>query len=68
MHYVGMDCHISTLDFAVVNEGGRLVKAHSVATSVNGFMEFVKKVPLFAGGTTLMGQAGNWADVFLLTF
>ena len=27
MHYIGMDCHISTLDFAVVNEGGRLVKA-----------------------------------------
>ncbi len=44
MHYIGMDCHIATLDFAVVNESGRLVKAHSVATSVNGFMEFVKKV------------------------
>jgi len=40
-----MDCHISTLDFAVVNEAGRLVEAHSVATSVNGFMEFVKTVP-----------------------
>jgi len=45
MHYIGMDCHISTLDFAVVNEAGRLVKAESVATSVNGFIEFVKKVP-----------------------
>jgi hypothetical protein len=45
MHYIGMDCHINTLDFAVVNEAGRLVKAHSVATSVNGFMEFVKAVP-----------------------
>ena len=22
MHYIGMDCHISTLDFAVVNETG----------------------------------------------
>jgi transposase len=39
-----MDCHISTLDFAVVNETGRLVKASSVATSVNNFMEFVRKV------------------------
>ena len=46
MHYVGMDCHISTLDFAVVNEDGRLVEAHSVATSVNGFMEFVKKTEI----------------------
>lgn len=45
MHYIGMDCHITTLDFAVVNEAGRLVKANSVATSVNGFMEFVKAVP-----------------------
>ncbi len=46
MNYIGMDCHITTLDFAVVNESGRLIKANSVATSVNGFMEFVKKVPL----------------------
>jgi len=44
MHYIGMDTHISTLDFAVVNEAGRLVKAHRVATSVNEFMEFVKTV------------------------
>jgi transposase len=45
MNYIGMDCHISTLDFAVVNEAGRLVKANRVPTSVNGFMEFVKTVP-----------------------
>jgi transposase len=45
MHYIGMDSHITTLEFAVVNEGGRLVKADKVATSVKGFMEFVKKVP-----------------------
>ena len=45
MHYIGMDCHITTLDFAVINEAGRLVKANGVATSVNGFMGFVKTVP-----------------------
>ena len=45
MHYIGMDCHITTLDFAVVNDAGRLVKANSVATSVNNFMGFVKMVP-----------------------
>ena len=44
MHYIGMDCHITTLDFAVVNYAGRLIKANRVATSVNNFMEFVKKV------------------------
>jgi hypothetical protein len=35
MHYVGMDGHITTLEFAVVNEAGRLVKADRVATGVN---------------------------------
>jgi transposase len=46
MHYIGMDCHITTLDFAVVNDAGRLVKSNKVATSVKNFMEFVKTVPL----------------------
>ena len=45
MNYIGMDTHISTLDFTVVNEAGRLTKAKSIATSVKGFMEFVKTVP-----------------------
>ena len=45
MQYVGMDTHISNLDFAVVNDAGRLTKATSVATSVKNFMEFVRKVP-----------------------
>jgi hypothetical protein len=40
-----MDCHISTLEFAVVNEVGQLVKADRVDTNVNGFVEFVKTVP-----------------------
>jgi len=61
MHYIGMDCHITTLDFAVVNEAGRLVKANSVATSVRGFMEFVKQVP--APRTIYMeeGTLAAWA-------
>ena len=45
MHYIGVDCHISTLEFAVVNEAGRLVKASRIATSVNGLVQFVKTVP-----------------------
>ena len=45
MHYIGMDCHITTLDFAVVNDAGRLVKSCKVSTSAKNFMEFVKKVP-----------------------
>jgi len=45
MHYIEMDGHITTLEFAVVNEAGRLVKADRVTTSVNGFMGFVRTVP-----------------------
>ncbi len=44
MNHIGMDSHITTLDFAVINEAGGLIKAKSVATSVNGFMGFVKTV------------------------
>jgi transposase len=44
MNYIGMDTHITNLDFAVVNEAGRLIKATSVATSVINFMEFVRGV------------------------
>ena len=42
MHYVGMDAHISTLDFAVINDAGRLVKATKVNTSVNNLMQFIR--------------------------
>ena len=45
MNHIGMNSHITTLEFAVVNEVGRLVRADRVATSVNGFMEFVRRVP-----------------------
>jgi transposase len=45
MNHIGMDSHITTLEFAVVNEAGQVVKADRVATSVNGFMEFVRTVP-----------------------
>jgi hypothetical protein len=44
LHYIGMDTHISTLDFAVVNDTGRIIKTASVLTSVKNFMEFVRKV------------------------
>jgi hypothetical protein len=32
------------LDFAVVNDAGRLMKTTSVTTSVKNFMEFVRKI------------------------
>jgi transposase len=45
MNYIGIDCHISTLDFAVVNERGKLKKKACVNTGVKEFMKFVRDVP-----------------------
>jgi transposase len=44
MHYIGMDAHISSLDFAVINDAGRVVKAARVNTGVNNFMSFVRQI------------------------
>lgn len=44
MHYIGMDAHISSLDFAVINDAGRLAKSAKVNTSVKNFMDFVRQV------------------------
>ena len=44
MNYIGTDSHISTLDFKVVNEAGKVIKAQRVLTSASNFMEFVKSV------------------------
>ena len=35
MHYIGMDCHITTLNFAVVNDAGRLVKFYKVPLTLS---------------------------------
>jgi transposase len=45
MNYIGVDCHISTLDFAVVTKMGRVKKKARVKTSAKEFMEFIKTVP-----------------------
>ena len=45
MNYIGIDCHISSLDFAVVNERGTITKRAKVNTGVKEFMEFVKSIP-----------------------
>jgi hypothetical protein len=58
VHYIGMDTHITTLDFAVINEAGQLIKAQSILTSVKGFMEFAKQVP---APQTIYIEEGNLA-------
>jgi transposase len=45
MNYIGIDCHISSLDFAVVNERGTVTQKAKVNTGVKEFMAFVKSVP-----------------------
>jgi len=45
MNYIGVDCHISTLDFAVVTETGRVKNKTRVKTSAKEFMGFIKSVP-----------------------
>jgi len=45
MNYIGVDCHISSLDFAVVNEKGTITQKAKVNTGVKEFIEFVKKIP-----------------------
>lgn len=56
MNYIGMDTHITTLDFAVINEAGRLTQAKSVPTSAKALVEFVKQVP--APRTIYMEEGG----------
>ena len=45
MNYISVDCHISSLDFAAVNDTGGLLKSSRAATSVNNLIGFVKSVP-----------------------
>ena len=45
MNYIGVDCHISTLDFAVVNVKGSVKKRACVPTGAKEFIDFVKSIP-----------------------
>ena len=45
MNYIGVDCHISSLDFAVVNEKGTTTKRQKVNTGVKELIVFIKSVP-----------------------
>ncbi len=45
MNYIGVDCHISTLDFAVVDGKGIIKKKACVNTGAKEFMEFVRSIP-----------------------
>lgn len=44
MNYIGADVHISTIDFVVVNETGRVTRRHKIETSERGIVEFAKSI------------------------
>lgn len=45
MNYIGLDCHIVGLNFAVINERGSTVREKRVNTGVKELIGFVKSVP-----------------------
>jgi len=45
MNYIGVDCHISSIDFAVINERRTVTQKAKVSTGVKEFMTFVKNIP-----------------------
>jgi hypothetical protein len=45
MNYIGTDSHISTLDFKVINDAGKVKMAGKVQTGALNFLEFVRSVP-----------------------
>jgi hypothetical protein len=61
MNYIAMDCHISTLEFAVVSEAGRVTKEKTVPTGVKEFMEFVRSVPKPRKIFMEEGSLAGWA-------
>ena len=60
MNYIGVDCHISTLDFAVVDGKGAIKKKACVNTGVKEFMEFVRSIPKPRKIYIEEGELANW--------
>jgi len=68
MNYIGLDSHISTLEFAVVNERGVRTKKQRVNTGVKELMTFVKGIPkprkIFIEEGTLAGWLLETCNAF----
>jgi transposase len=68
MNYIGVDCHITSLDFAVVNEKGHTTRRARVETSVKEFMKFVKNIPKPRRIFIEEGELASWLLETSLTF
>jgi transposase len=60
VNYIGMDSHITTLEFKVINEKGKLIKAQRVTTSAKNYIEFLKSVPKPRTVFTEEGPLASW--------
>jgi transposase len=60
MNYIGVDCHISSLDFAVVNEKGTTTKRRRVNTGVKELIGFIKSVPKPRKVIIEEGELASW--------
>ena len=61
MYYIGMDCHMTSLEFAVVNEKGKVLKRGRVPTSVKGMLEFIRSIPRPRKVIMEEGSLAGWA-------
>lgn len=68
MNYIAVDCHISSLDFAVVNEKGCVTKEQSIPTSAKGFMAFVRDIPKPRQIIIEEGTLASWLLEICTTF
>ncbi|MBT4269350.1 MAG: IS110 family transposase [Deltaproteobacteria bacterium] len=60
MNYIGMDAHIATLDFAVINERGKISKERTVKTGVKDMIEYVRSIPKPRKIYTEEGSLATW--------
>ncbi|MCP3928972.1 MAG: hypothetical protein GY705_07720 [Bacteroidetes bacterium] len=60
MNYIGVDCHISTLEFAVVNERGTITKKAKVNTGIKEFVSFIKDIPKLRKIFIEEGELAGW--------
>ena len=60
MHYIGMDVHIATIDFATVDEKGKIKYLEKIKTSAKGIVEYIKKVPSPKAVVVEEGTLSSW--------
>ena len=60
MHYIGMDTSIASLDFAVVNEKGKIKKRARISTSEDGLIAFMRSIPKPRALYAEEGSLASW--------